>query len=140
MKRSAVNAPPTILVVDDETSVLSVIEAVLRRCGYRVLAASNAGQALEIAKAEPRIDLLLADVVLPGMNGPDLAETLIARRREMRVLFTAGMPDTAYIRERVFNRNLPLLPKPFLPVDLVHAVGDVMARPRGARTHRAPAA
>jgi CheY-like chemotaxis protein len=115
---------PTILVVDDEPSVLSYIAGVLAKAGYRVLSAHSAAAAIELFdRREGCVHLLLTDVVMPGMNGPDLAQELQRRKPDLPVLFIAGLPDSAVIRQGVLARGMRLLPKPFLPPDLKHAVG-----------------
>lgn len=120
----------TILVVDDEAIVLRVMRGILANHGYRVLAAADANEALEMFRREPHIDLLLADVVMPGTSGPELAETLLLFDPGLRVLFTAGMPDSPLIRAGVLDRGFAFIPKPFLPGELIAKVREVMGAPR----------
>jgi len=81
----------TVLVVDDDAGLLGVVSAMLQVGGYSVLAAENAEEALAAASAHKgAIDLLLTDVVMPGMQGPALAEVLGALRPAMRVVFMSG--------------------------------------------------
>jgi two-component system cell cycle sensor histidine kinase/response regulator CckA len=120
----------TVLVVDDEAIVLRVMRGILANQGYRVLAAGGANEALEIFRREPHIDLLLTDVVMPGINGPELAEALLLFDPGLRVLFTAGMPDTPLIRKGVLERGFELIPKPFLPCELAAKVREVLVTPR----------
>jgi CheY-like chemotaxis protein len=114
-----------ILVVDDEPYVLRVLRSILEYYGYRVLVASDAVEALAVFRARPEIDLLIADVVMPGMNGPDLADALLEINPRLRVLFTAGMPDTPLIQS-VVERGFAFLPKPYPPAVLLGKVREVL--------------
>ena len=99
-----------------------------RSGGYRVLAAPGADEALEIFRRESRIDLLLTDVVMPFVTGPELADTLLLFDPDLRILFTAGLPDSPLIRRSVLGRGYAFLPKPFLPSELLAMVRKVLAR------------
>ena len=123
---------PMILVVDDEPSVLNVLCGVLSSRGYGVAGAGSAEQALQMYAGCGPVDLVLADVMMPHMTGPELAERLWAMTPGLRVLFMAGLPDTPEIRESILDRGLPLLPKPFLPRDLVARVEEVLRAPAPA--------
>jgi PAS domain S-box-containing protein len=114
----------TILLVEDEEPVRRVAARCLERAGYRVLAVADGEDALRIAAATPKIDLLLTDVVMPGMSGPRLADHLRAARPSLPVLFMSG-----------FSRDLPeslapppgaLLQKPFTPERLAARVAEVL--------------
>jgi CheY-like chemotaxis protein len=103
----------TILVVDDERVVRRVVARMLERSGYTVLTAGDGPEALEISDThDGRIDLLLTDMVLPGMPGPEVAELLTSRRPETRVLFSSGYPGDEITR-RGLNADSPYLEKPF---------------------------
>ncbi len=123
---------PMILVVDDEPSVLNVLCGVLASRGYAVAGAKSGEQALEVYSACGPVDLVLADVVMPHMSGPELAERLWEIAPGQRVLFMAGLPDTPVIRTSILGRGLPLLPKPFLPRDLVARIEEVLRAPAPA--------
>ena len=118
----------TVLIADDEPLVLSVLRGVLESRGYRVLGALSAEQALSLYQrhAAP-VQLLLADVVMPGMSGPELAERLLEQQPDLRVLFIAGMPDSEQIRDHILRRGFDLLPKPFLPSELLRKIDEVLA-------------
>jgi CheY-like chemotaxis protein len=81
----------TVLAVDDDPTTLELVEKVLISYGYRVLSAASGEEALEMVTAQPeKIDLLLTDVMLPGMKGQDLARKLIADRPDVSILFMSG--------------------------------------------------
>jgi CheY-like chemotaxis protein len=103
--------PKIVLVVDDDEALRTLARTILHRQGYKVLVASDGKAALELAKRHVGvIDLLVVDVVMPGMSGPQLAEQIRAIRPEIRVLFMSGLVGGATIR------NYPhaiFLSKPF---------------------------
>jgi DNA-binding response OmpR family regulator len=116
-----------IIVVDDEPSVLDTVSLILAHAGFRVLAAASPEEALRIAaeRTEP-IDLLLADVILPRLSGPCLAEQFARLHPESRWMFMAGLPDSPEVIQ-LLGRGLPFLAKPFYPRDLVGKVREVLA-------------
>ena len=97
--------------------------AVLTRYGYRVLEAANGEEALRLTAehAEP-IHLLLTDVVMPGMSGPELAVRFQSLRPEAQVLYASGYTDEAIVHHGVREDSVPFLQKPFEPDDLVRRV------------------
>jgi two-component system cell cycle sensor histidine kinase/response regulator CckA len=114
----------TILVVEDEDLVRRVIERILGRLGYRLLLAANGEGALVLSRdhLEP-IDLLLTDVVMPGMNGVDLAATVQRERPGIAVLFSSGYSEEDISRSTPLgDAAVHLLPKPYTPRDLAGAV------------------
>jgi two-component system, cell cycle sensor histidine kinase and response regulator CckA len=116
----------TILVVEDELTVRNLIARVLRRQGYRVLEAANGEQALELARADTDgIALLLTDIVMPGMGGPDLARTFHELRPDTPVIFMSGYtPEAA--RAETFGEGSAFLQKPMSPAALAHVVREVL--------------
>jgi DNA-binding NtrC family response regulator len=123
----------TVLLVEDEDTVRVIISAALRRHGYQVLEASTPAGACDIfAQRATEIDLLLSDVVMPEMNGPALAQRLVAERPELRVLFISGHADVAAPSVESSNPNVDFLSKPFHASALVAKVRDLLARPRPA--------
>ena len=98
-------APPgceTVLLVEDEAMLRDLLHKMLASLGYRVLTASSSHEALEFASSrDGEIDLMVTDVVMPGIGGPELAERLAAIHPETRVLFVSGYTDDAVLRHGV---------------------------------------
>jgi signal transduction histidine kinase/ActR/RegA family two-component response regulator len=104
----------TVLLVEDHPEVLRLTREILRQKGYRLLEACNGAEALTVAAgyAGP-IDALVTDVVMPGMNGPELAVRLLQKRPLVKVLFTSGYPAGALGTQGVLDPGMAYLPKPF---------------------------
>ena len=116
----------TVLLVEDEAGVRRLAREVLSRYGYRVLEAGDGNEALRVAGAhEGPIDLLLTDVVMPGMSGAELAERFHALRPEAPVLYASGYADEAVMRLGIRD-GVPFLQKPFEPDDLVRRVRELV--------------
>ena len=117
----------TLLVAEDEEDVRHLIVRVLRQCGYTVLEAGNAREALPLGEHyEGDIDLLITDVVMPGMGGKELADRLLEARPKMKVLYISGYADSAVIRRDILEAGLSFLAKPFSPQRLTKAVRETM--------------
>ncbi len=119
----------TVLLVEDETSVRRLACKILEERGYQVLEAGDAREAAEISErhSEP-IHLLLTDVVLPGVNGRELAERLLVDRPNMHVLYMSGYTDHAVLRDSILKSGANFLQKPFSPLSLASKVRDVLER------------
>jgi signal transduction histidine kinase/CheY-like chemotaxis protein len=110
---AAANAAPTILLVEDDHDVRAYLAEILRELHYRVLEAHDADSALAmIDRNDVRVDLLLADLVLPGMNGGQLAEQVMARQPEAKVLLMTGYSPDAVAREWPTDPGIEVLYKP----------------------------
>ena len=121
------DAPATVLLVEDERTVRTVAREVLVRSGYQVLVAEEGMQALAVARTHRGpIDLLLTDVVMPGMSGRELAEALTQERPDTRVLFTSGYTEDEVLHRGVSAETVAFLPKPFTPELLVGRVAAVL--------------
>jgi NO-binding membrane sensor protein with MHYT domain/signal transduction histidine kinase/CheY-like chemotaxis protein len=120
----------TILLVEDQDHVRAVVAATLTRRGYIVLEAGGGDDALRHAGDHSTpIDLLLTDVVMPRMNGRDLARRLAERRPSLRVLYMSGHADHAIVRRGVIEKGLHFIQKPFSPDDLLRKVRVTLDAP-----------
>jgi len=113
----------TLLVVEDEAALRDVAGRILSGAGYQVLSAECGPAALELAaRHEGAIDLLVSDVVMPGMLGKDLAERLVGSRPETRVLYMSGYAQPVLHTHGTLDPGVALLEKPFTASDLLTAV------------------
>ena len=123
------DANATVLVVEDDQPLLEFFSALLRREGYRILAAANGIEALAIADSNPgdRIDILLSDVAMPYMGWIQLAERLRANRPEIRVLLISGLPKQEILKRcgPSFTHHFP--PKPCSVSELAGKVRQLAA-------------
>jgi CheY-like chemotaxis protein len=120
----------TILLAEDADIVRSLAKEILEVSGYRVLEAPNGGAALLICENHPApIDLLLTDVVMPEMNGRDLAKRLLHLHPEMRVLYMSGYTPDAIVRHGVLEEGTHFIEKPFGPSALAIKVREVLEAP-----------
>jgi two-component system, cell cycle sensor histidine kinase and response regulator CckA len=121
----------TILLAEDDPSLLAMSTAFLRRLGYTVLTAANGVDALKL-KHQPdvgHIDLLFTDVVMPHMSGKELSDRLRAIYPDTKILFTSAYTESAIIHQGVLNAGVTLLQKPFTPTALANKVREVLDRP-----------
>jgi signal transduction histidine kinase/CheY-like chemotaxis protein len=117
----------TILLVDDEVAVRQLVKQVLAREGYRVIDAPNGVEALAVIEQTGLIpDLLLTDVVMPGLSGRELWERLRVRQPDLPVLYLSGYTADAVIRNGVLSQQMNFLQKPFRPEALVEKVVAVL--------------
>ncbi len=123
----------TVLLVEDEDQVRDVARGILRRYGYTVLEARNGGEALlHCERHTATIDLLLSDVVMPGMSGPELAKRLAQARPDMKVLCMSGYTDDTAVRHGVIDAHFAYLQKPLTVETLTRKVREVLDA-KGAR-------
>jgi len=116
-----------VLLVEDEGAVRALSQRILERAGYRVVPADGPSRALEIwAERADRIDVLLSDVVMPGMSGKALADRCHATRADLPVLFMSGYTQDAIARHGVLERGTHLLHKPFEPRELLSKLREVL--------------
>jgi two-component system cell cycle sensor histidine kinase/response regulator CckA len=117
----------TVLVVEDAEDVRNLVQKVLGKLGYDLLLAESASAALQLAEAHPDpIDMLLTDVVMPGMNGRQLADILCTRRPGLKVLFMSGYTDRAIATHGILEAGIALLQKPFGPRKLAAKVRETL--------------
>ena len=116
-----------ILVVEDDDTVRKLTCHVLRKHGYQVIEAANGADALVVCeKQQSAIALLVSDVVMPRMSGPELATRLKTLHPEMKILYTSGYTDAAVVRHGLSEETMNFLQKPFTPKQLTRKVRDVL--------------
>ncbi len=118
----------TVLLVEDEPGILAMARQMLEQLGYDVAAAATPGEAIALAK-EPgrRVDLLMTDVVMPQMSGPDLAERVLAVHPDAKCLFMSGYAETMVVRQGMLDEDTGFLQKPFRLSDLATALREALA-------------
>ena len=122
------SSPRSILVVDDEEVVRLLVARALLEAGYSVVEASHGAAALALLESGAHeIDLVLCDLVMPGLNGRDLARWLAGNRPELPILLISGYPLPYLEAHGLYDGDLPLLRKPFLPSRLLEAVEERLA-------------
>jgi PAS domain S-box-containing protein len=119
----------TVLLVEDEEIVRRLLATMLEDAGYRILEAENAEAASAYADTEERIDVLLTDVVMPGISGPELAEQMTARWPGLRVLFVSGYTPEAIEKHGEISPGTSFLQKPFTRAQLTHALQELTIEP-----------
>src|SRR5512134_274354 len=131
---AAVGGRETILLVEDDAAVRRSTTQLLERMGYTVLAAARGEAALAIVSGSSRaIDLLLSDVVLPDLSGPQLARLLDGLRPGIRVLFMSGYADAAIVRHGILDAGASFLQKPAMPDALARKIREVLDNRGGSR-------
>ena len=113
----------TILVVEDTALVLNTVRMILEKAKFTVLAAGSAAEGIRLAASTKNIHLLLSDVMMPDMSGPDLALKLKKLRPEMRVILMSGYPGGGML---VLNYGWYFIQKPFVAVQLVAKINEVL--------------
>jgi CheY-like chemotaxis protein len=117
----------TVLLVEDEEMVRDMVREILELGGYRVLTADHGAAALDIARShDGPIHVMLTDVVMPGMSGPEAARQLTAFRPDTRVLFASGYSADAITRRGSLPPGEAFIAKPFTPDDLVRKVRELL--------------
>ncbi len=118
----------TVLVVEDHDGLREYSTSVLRELGYRVLEAAEGGTALELLKSREDVQLLFTDVVLPGLNGRQLADQALLLRPDLKVLFTTGYTRNAIVHNGQLDQGVDLIIKPFTFATLAAKVREVLDR------------
>lgn len=116
-----------ILITEDEEKVLSVLSRAIGSAGYNVYSASNAEEALRIfSKTKVHIDLLVTDIMMPGLNGKELADSAIKTNPKLKIIYISGYSDNALFKEGVIAPDIALLRKPFLPGKLIDEIRKIL--------------
>ena len=120
----------TILLVEDETAVRVLARRILEAAGYTVLPAANGGEALLILERfHDPVHLMMTDVVMPGMSGPELATRLSTLRPGMKVLYTSGYTDDEVVRRGILTDAVRFINKPYAVSELTRKVREVLDQP-----------
>lgn len=124
-----VRGSETILLIEDDDEVRVVTGGILRGNGYRVIEGRNAADALRSAQDHSTIDLLLTDVIMPHLSGPELAKRLAPDRPNMKVLFMSGYTDGTVVRHGLLDDARSFLAKPITVAALTAKVREVLDAP-----------
>jgi DNA-binding NtrC family response regulator len=117
----------TVLIVEDEAAILSLAKIVLEEHGYKVLGAQSPSEALAACENDiEKIDLLITDVVMPGMNGKELKERIEVKYPAIKVLFMSGYTADIVAHRGVLEEGVEFLQKPFTPVMFLRKVREVL--------------
>lgn len=126
--RGQLRGTETILLVEDEEPIRELVRKVLVRYGYNVLAATDVFDALDIAKRHSApIHLLLSDIVMPELSGPDLAQRIVRHRRDIRVLYMSGFSNRLGIKAGALSAAVAVIDKPFTPEVLATRVRECLS-------------
>ena len=126
-KKAVVTGTETILLVEDEPSILKMTQIILKRNGYTVLPAASPSEAMEKATNHSgSIDLLMSDVVMPEMNGRDLAAKVKALRPDITLLFMSGYTENVIVHQGVLDAGVAFIQKPFSMADMTKKVREVL--------------
>jgi two-component system cell cycle sensor histidine kinase/response regulator CckA len=126
---------PAILVVDDDPDVLMFIVSTLRRHGYTVFGAQSGREAMSVLMQQKHlIGIVLTDVVMPSLNGPELAERLVAVNPGLTVLYMSGYREEHLARFGTLLNDCNVLSKPFTPQELLGAIHKCMGGPPASKS------
>ncbi len=123
----------TVLIVEDQEYVLQYVKSILEAYGYRVLAAANGGDAIAARNYSGEIHRVATDVVLPGINGKELADHLKKMRPNLKVLFMSGYTTDVIAHRGVLDYGVAYLQKPFTPGGLTTKIREVLTDARTAK-------
>jgi two-component system cell cycle sensor histidine kinase/response regulator CckA len=118
----------TILLVEDEAGVRNVARRILERRGHTILVAGNGAEALRIAKGQGNIDLIVTDIVMPGMSGPELVEAFRTARPQAKAILMSGYSKDALPSDFATDLSTNFLEKPFSPAGLLEKIDNLLAR------------
>ena len=118
-----------VMVVDDEPDVLNTLGTILARAGHNTLKATSGIAALDLLDQNSELDLLLTDVLMPGLNGFNLARMALMRRPSLKIMFLTGFYEVAQALKDPLTETRKLLRKPILPAELTAAVAEEIGPP-----------
>jgi CheY-like chemotaxis protein len=126
---TAADLPPgqTILIAEDEDAVRAILVKTCSKAGYHILAATNGEEALALAEGHSgRIDLLITDVIMPGISGRVLADQMARQRPEIKILYCSGYAEKAIFQPGVLGSHATFIQKPFSTNALLQAIHGVL--------------
>jgi two-component system, cell cycle sensor histidine kinase and response regulator CckA len=123
------SAPVRVLVVDDDPNVRSHVSRMLAAAGYEVAVAADGCKALELSAGMVRVDLLVTDLVMPAMNGDELASRLRAKHRDLKVLYLTGFRERLFANRAELWENEGVLDKPCSMTELLAEIAALLAPP-----------
>jgi len=122
-----ISGTETLLIVENEPAIRNLLQVALRRNGYTVLAAESGREALELVRNHAdAIHLLITDVVMPDMDGPELVRQLSTIRPDTRTLFMSGYMDDTLGERGILSTNANFIQKPFSPRTIAQKVRDIL--------------
>jgi len=120
----------TIMVIDDETNIVNMISQILTELGYHVIAATSGCEALSLSDQHAqKIDMVLTDIIMPELNGPDLVRMLRRKRPTLKALYMSGYANNAAVQIGVLKPDTAFLQKPFSSETLTHCIRKVLDAP-----------
>jgi two-component system, cell cycle sensor histidine kinase and response regulator CckA len=124
---SETSGTETLLIVENESAIRNLLQMALRRSGYTVLAAESGHEALELVRNHAgAIHLLITDVMMPDMDGPELVRQLSAIRPDTRALFMSGYMDDSLADRAILSANTNFIQKPFSPTTIAQKVREIL--------------
>ena len=121
-------AGATVLVVEDAEGLRELTRRLLERMGYTVLIAGDADEAVRLFDLNNSVDVLVTDVVMPGLSGPELTRVLMERRPALKVIYVSGYTEDSIVRHGVLNPGIAFLHKPFTSDTLGRKISEVLDR------------
>ncbi|MFH1968995.1 MAG: ATP-binding protein [Verrucomicrobiota bacterium] len=120
----------TIMVIDDETNIVTMVSQILTELGYHIISATNGREALSLSDQHAQtIDMVLADIIMPELNGPDLVRMLRQKRPTLKALYMSGYANNAAAQIGMLKPNTAFLQKPFSSETLTHCIRKVLDTP-----------
>jgi two-component system cell cycle sensor histidine kinase/response regulator CckA len=129
--RTSMPGTGSILLVEDDEAIRRLLRLWLMRCGYAVVAVGNATEALNAVATRPIVDIVVTDVMMPGMNGPELVKLLQDTRPDLPVLYISGYAHDALTTEGLLPAGTHFLSKPFTNEELHERIRQILAASSG---------
>jgi CheY-like chemotaxis protein len=124
-----VQGAEVLILAEDDPGIRVIAEESLSRLGYRVLACADGESALNASIAAGCVDLLVTDLIMPGMNGKELAQRMMSMHRDLRVLYTSGYTADIIGTHGMLGSGIEFLPKPYLPSELARRIREILDAP-----------